>query len=65
MYCRKIKREHGSVWLQQGDNIEEVEVPSIGGRRPKKINKQVLTQILQARAEEIFQMFLGELQKSS
>lgn len=61
--AEKIKREHGSVWLQQGDNIEEVEVPSIGGRRPKKINKQVLTQILQARAEEIFQMFLGELQK--
>jgi cell division protein FtsA len=61
--AEKIKREHGSVWLQQAESANEVEVPSIGGRRPKKIDKQVLTQILQARAEEIFQMFLGELQK--
>jgi cell division protein FtsA len=61
--AEKVKREHGSVWLQQSDNVDEVEVPPIGGRRPKRINRQVLTQILQARAEEIFQMLLGELQK--
>jgi cell division protein FtsA len=61
--AEKIKKEHGSVWLQQAETVNEVEVPSIGGRRPKKINRHVLTQILQARAEEIFQMFLGELQK--
>jgi cell division protein FtsA len=61
--AEKIKREHGSVWLQKNDAVEEVEIPPIGGRQPKRINRQVLSQILQARAEEIFQMFLGELQK--
>lgn len=60
--AEKLKIKYGSVWLP--DTIEEtVDVPSVGGRPPRKISRPVLTQILQARCEELFQMFLGELQK--
>lgn len=60
--AEKLKIKYGSVWLP--DTIEDtVDVPSVGGRPPRKVSRPVLTQILQARCEELFQMFLGELQK--
>ncbi|MGA1846322.1 cell division protein FtsA [Deferribacter abyssi] len=62
--AEKIKKNFGCVWLDRILDDEVVEVPSVGGRPPRKISRAVLTQILQARAEEIFQMFLGELQKN-
>ncbi|KAA0257864.1 cell division protein FtsA [Deferribacter autotrophicus] len=62
--AEKIKKIYGCVWLDRILDDEVVDVPSVGGRPPRKISRAVLTQILQARAEEIFQMFLGELQKN-
>ncbi|BAI80082.1 cell division protein FtsA [Deferribacter desulfuricans SSM1] len=62
--AERIKKLHGCVWLDKIMDDDYVEVPSVGGRPPRKISRAVLTQILQARAEEIFQMFLGELQKN-
>lgn len=60
--AEKLKRKYGSVWID--DAVDDtVDVPSVGGRPPRKISRPVLTQILQARCEEIFQMYLGELQK--
>ncbi|MDY6821612.1 MAG: cell division protein FtsA [Deferribacterota bacterium] len=61
--AEKIKKEHGAVYDDIDEDNYEIEIPPIGGRSPRTISKQVLVQILQARAEEIFQMFLGELQK--
>lgn len=60
--AEKLKKEYGSVWLDSTID-DTVDVPSVGGRPPRKISRPVLTQILQARCEEIFQMYLGELQK--
>ncbi|MBZ4643498.1 MAG: cell division protein FtsA [Deferribacteres bacterium] len=60
--AEKLKKQYGSVWLPTTTD-ETIDVPSVGGRPPRKISKPVLTQILQARCEEILQMFLGELQK--
>ncbi|AEI15322.1 MULTISPECIES: cell division protein FtsA [Flexistipes] len=61
--AEKVKKEHGCVWMDFVSEDEVINVPSVGGRPPRKISRPVLTQILQARSEEIFQMFLGELQK--
>lgn len=61
--AERIKKGHGCVWLSKVRDSEQIDVPSLGGRPVRRISKPVLTQILQARAEEIFQMFLGELQK--
>lgn len=60
--AEKLKKRYGSVWLDSTID-DTVGVPSVGGRPPRKISRPVLTQILQARCEEIFQMYLGELQK--
>lgn len=61
--AEKIKKAHGCVWLPLVSEDEIIEVPSVGGRPPRKISRSVLTQILHARCEEILQMFLGELYK--
>ncbi len=58
-----LKLEHGCVWMDRVSAEEIVEVASVGGRAPRKIARPVLTQILQSRADEVFTMLLGELQK--
>ena len=60
--AERLKIENGCVWMPYVDAEETVEVPTVGGRSPRRISKPVLTQILQARAEEIFEMYRGELQ---
>lgn len=61
--AEKIKKAYGCVWMPFVSEDETIEVPSVGGRPPRKISRSVLTQILHARCEEILQMFLGELYK--
>ena len=61
--AERIKKMYGCVWLPSVAEDDVVDIPSVGGRSPRKISRPVLTQILQARAEEIFQLFLGEIQK--
>ncbi|MGE4496526.1 MAG: cell division protein FtsA [Deferribacterales bacterium] len=61
--AERLKIKHGCVWMPMVSDDEMVNVTTVGGRPPRKISKPVLTQILQARGEEIFQMFKGELQK--
>jgi len=56
-----LKKKHGCVWMPMAGD-EPVEVPSVGGRPARTVSQPVLTQILEARASEIFQMFKGELQ---
>ncbi|GAB1536631.1 cell division protein FtsA [Geovibrio sp. ADMFC3] len=61
--AERLKIKHGCVWMPLVSDDETVNVTTVGGRPPRKISKPVLTQILQARGEEVFQMFKGELQK--
>ncbi|MCA1933446.1 MAG: cell division protein FtsA, partial [Calditerrivibrio sp.] len=61
--AEKLKKEYGSVWLPFVGDDEVIEVPSVGGRPPRKVSRAVMTQILHARCEEILQMFSGELYK--
>lgn len=60
--AEKLKLANGCVYMPLVDEDEFVEVPSFGGRPPRNVRKTVLTQILQARAEEILEIFKGELQ---
>lgn len=61
--AEKLKKEYGSVWLPFVGDDEVIEVPSVGGRPPRKVSRAVIAQILHARCEEILQMFSGELYK--
>jgi cell division protein FtsA len=60
--AEKLKVENGCVWMPLVAEDDVVEVPTVGGRPPREVGKPVLAQILQARAEEVFQIFKGELQ---
>jgi cell division protein FtsA len=43
---------------------EAIEVPTVGGRKPRLLSHQVLSEILQPRAEEIFTLFHDEIQRA-
>lgn len=60
--AEKLKIRHGCVWMPLVEEDDVIEVPTVGGRPPREVGKPVVTQILQARAEEVFQIFKGELQ---
>ncbi len=54
--AEKIKKKFGCVIAPAGDEQETVEVPSISGRRPRVLSRQLLAEIIQPRAEEIFRL---------
>jgi cell division protein FtsA len=43
---------------------ETIEVPGVGGRKPRVLSRQILGEILEPRLEEIFSLIYGELSKS-
>jgi cell division protein FtsA len=45
------------------DKEETLEVPSVGGRQPRVVGRQLLGEILEPRVEEIFQLVHREIQK--
>lgn len=61
--AEKLKIKEGCVLVEMIGPDETISVPSVGGRPPRVMSKSVMAQILQARAEEICELFLGELQK--
>ncbi len=56
-----IKRKYGCAVLDLVDPSEVVEVPSVGGRPPRKLLRQELTQIIEPRIAEMMEMVEHEL----
>jgi len=59
-----IKKKSGCAVLDLVDASEMVEVPSVGGRAPRSLFRQELTQIIEPRMAEIMEMIDQELVKS-
>ena len=59
-----IKRKYGCSVIDLVDASETVEVPSVGGRAPRRLFKQELAQIIEPRMMEIMEMVDSELSKS-
>ncbi len=59
-----IKRKYGCAVIDLVDASETVEVPSVGGRAPRRLFRQELTQIIEPRMTEIMEMIDHELVKS-
>ena len=59
-----IKKKYGCADLSLVDASELVDVPSVGGRAPRRLFRQELTQIIQPRVSEIMEMVDHELMKS-
>src|SRR5919205_241126 len=65
--AEKIKRAVGcasSSSLSEAARGELVEVPSVGGRPPRQLSRQILCDILQPRAEEVLMHVADEIKDS-
>ncbi|NJD69256.1 MAG: cell division protein FtsA [candidate division NC10 bacterium] len=53
-FAEEIKRQYGCALASLTGAEEVVEVPSVGGRKPRLLSRQMLCEIVQPRMEEIF-----------
>ncbi len=62
--AERIKQRYGYAKVTMASVDEELEVPSMGGRRPRAISRRILCEIIEPRLEEIFQLIRREIAKS-
>ncbi len=63
-HAERLKKEHGCASSSLVSKDEYVEVPGVGGREPRKIQRKLLADIIEARVEEILEFIKTELIKS-
>ena len=59
-----MKIQHGTALRQLADPKEMIEVPGIGERGPRMLSKQLLSEVIEPRAEELYSLVLAELRRS-
>jgi len=59
--AEKIKKKFGTCMAQSISNEETIEVPGMGGRKPRKLPRQILAEVLEPRMEEIFTLIQREI----
>jgi cell division protein FtsA len=62
--AEKIKHKYGCCLSSMVGKDETIEVPSVGGRKPRILSRQLLAEILEPRVEEIFTLVNREIVKS-
>ncbi len=62
--AEKIKREFGTCLTSSINDNETIDVPGMGGRKPRKLPRQILGEILEPRMEEIFNLIKIEIQRA-
>ncbi|MBI2357905.1 MAG: cell division protein FtsA [Deltaproteobacteria bacterium] len=62
--AERIKQRYGCARTSMVGKDERVEVPSVGGRGPRTISRQILCEIIEPRLEEMFQLIQREIAKS-
>jgi cell division protein FtsA len=62
--AEKIKKKYGCAMTMLVRDDETIEVASVGGRPPRVLSRQVLSEIIEPRVEEIFGLVLKELRKT-
>ena len=59
--AEEIKRKWGIAISELAEPAEMIEVPSVGGRKPTQLPRQILAEIIQPRLEEIFFLVKNDL----
>ena len=59
-----LKRTHGCALVENVDPQDLIQVPSVGGREPRPLSRQILCEIIEARVEEIFQLVKSEIRQT-
>ncbi|UCH00520.1 MAG: cell division protein FtsA [Deltaproteobacteria bacterium] len=62
--AEKIKIRYGCGLTSFIGKDETIEVPSVGGRKPRTVSRQLLGEILEPRVEEIFSLICQEMVRS-
>jgi cell division protein FtsA len=62
--AEKIKIKYGCALSSMVEKDETIEVPSVGDRKPRILPRQLLTEIIEPRVEEIFSLVQREIQKT-
>jgi len=62
--AEKIKKKYGTCVARNISSEETIEVPGMGGRKPRKLPRQILGEILEPRVEEIFTLIKREISRS-
>jgi cell division protein FtsA len=62
--AERIKQKYGCAMTDKIAPEETIEVPSVGGRPPRILSRQILSEIIEPRVEEIFAYVGRELKNS-
>ncbi len=62
--AENIKKTYGTCISDNIGSDEMIEVPGMGGRKPRKLSRQILGEILEPRAEEIFTLVQREIYRA-
>ncbi|QDG54768.1 cell division protein FtsA [Persicimonas caeni] len=62
--AERIKQKYGCAMTDKISPEETIEVPSVGGRPPRVLSRQILSEIIEPRVEEIFAYVGRELKNS-
>ena len=62
--AEKIKKKFGCATAQLVGKDETIEVPSVGGRKPRVMPRQLLCEIVEPRVEEIFALVRREVERA-
>ena len=62
--AEKIKIDYGCALASLVSSDDTIEVPGVGGRKPRILSRRLLAEIIEPRVEEIFNLIHSEIQKS-
>jgi cell division protein FtsA len=62
--AERVKKEFGYALISEIINDDIVVIQGIKGRRPLKVNKSIISRIIQARMEELFVLAAQEIKRS-
>jgi cell division protein FtsA len=62
--AEELKKRFGCALTARVPAEETVDVPSVGGRKPRELSRQVLSEIIQPRVEEIFRLVAKDLKRA-
>jgi cell division protein FtsA len=62
--AEQIKTQYGCALARMVDDDETIAVPSVGGRKSRRLSRQILCEVLQPRTEELCTLVSEEIERS-
>lgn len=62
--AERIKTKYGCAIARMVEDDETIAVPSVGGKKPRRLSRQILCEILQPRSEELLGLIAEEIERS-